>query len=134
MSALEDKTSILESRNVTVGSRRTSMRLEPQMWDAIESIAHIEGVTVNNLCTQIDCRRRDTGLTSATRVFIISYFRHLVGRYESVSGQQEPSLVQWVLDTVVGRRTDRPPELRPPQHRLPPSGGKLRNAGYVGKD
>lgn len=112
LSALEDKSSILESRNVTVGSRRTSMRLEPQMWDAIESIARIEGTTLNSLCTQIDQRRRDVGLTSATRVFIISYYRHLVRRYEGAGIPAGASLAGWVLDTVVGRRIERMPEFR----------------------
>ena len=113
MSAPEDKSSILESRNVTVGGRRTSMRLEPQMWDALESIARSEGMTLNNLCTQIDQRRREIGLTSATRVFIISYFRQLVRRYEGETSETAGSLARWVLDTVVGRRLDRMPELRP---------------------
>lgn len=112
LSAPEDKSSILESRNVTVGGRRTSMRLEPQMWDALESIARSEGMTLNTLCTQIDQRRREIGLTSATRVFIISYFRQLVRRYEG-EASESGSLARWVLDTVVGRRLDRMPELRP---------------------
>jgi|GEM_PF-713253 len=58
------------------------MRLEPQMWDAIETIARLEGMTINRLCAEIDQRRREIGLTSATRVFIISYYRQLVRSYE----------------------------------------------------
>ena len=113
MSAPEDTLSILESRNVTVGARRTSMRLEPEMWDALESIARSEGMTLNTLCTQIDQRRREVGLTSATRVFIISYFRQLVRRYEGETSESAGSLVRWVLDTMVWRRLDRLPEFRP---------------------
>lgn len=113
MSPENDKKSILESRNVTVGNKRTSMRLEPQMWESLEKIARTEGVTINNLCTQIDLRRRDVGLTSATRVFIISYYRHLVRQHETERGIAGPglapraeglkgaSLARWVLDTVV---------------------------------
>lgn len=112
LSPPEDKSSILESRNVTVGGRRTSMRLEPQMWDALESIAQGEGMTLNSLCTQIDLRRREVGLTSATRVFIISYYRQLVRRYEAGVGAHGASLVRAVLDTVVGRRVERVPDLR----------------------
>jgi predicted DNA-binding ribbon-helix-helix protein len=112
-----ENNSILESRNVTVGNKRTSMRLEPQMWDAIEQIAVREGVTINNLCTQIDKRRSDrtlpVGLTSATRIFIISYFRRLVSQYErhpeggktglpKKNGHLKgSSLASWVLDKVI---------------------------------
>lgn len=113
LSSENDKKSILESRNVTVGNKRTSMRLEPQMWDSLEKIAKTEGVTINSLCTQIDLRRGAVGLTSATRVFIISYFRHLVRQHELERGLNGPGLVpridglkgaslaRWVLDTVV---------------------------------
>lgn len=112
--------SILESRNVTVGNKRTSMRLEPQMWNAIEEIAAREGVTINNLCTQIDKKRTDlavtVGLTSATRVFIIAYFRRLVWQYErrppensdgvprKTSQLKGASLAVWVLEKVVAGR------------------------------
>lgn len=116
----QEHISILESRNVTVGNKRTSMRLEPQMWNAIEEIAAREGVTINNLCTQIDKKRTDlavtVGLTSATRVFIIAYFRRLVWQYErrpsdrsdgipkKVSQLKGASLAAWVLEKVVTGR------------------------------
>lgn len=113
LSSENGKKSILESRNVTVANKRTSMRLEPQMWESLERIARTEGVTINNLCTQIDLRRGGIGLTSATRVFIISYYRHLVRQHEAERGLPGPglaprarglkgaSLARWVLDTVI---------------------------------
>ncbi|MEQ9332937.1 MAG: ribbon-helix-helix domain-containing protein [Thalassobaculum sp.] len=115
LSASEDKSSILESRNVTVGGRRTSMRLEPQMWDAIETIAKLEGMSINRLCAEIDQRRRDVGLTSATRVFIISYYRQLVRSYEGqgLGPNGNGSLARIVLDSVVGKPIDRVTALRP---------------------
>jgi len=82
------------------------------MWIALERIAGGEGVTINNLCTQINRRRRKNGLTSATRVFILTYYRYLVWRYErqwdgksrGLDGRT-PSLkgahrADWVLETV----------------------------------
>ncbi len=83
------------------------------MWDAIETIARLEGMTLNSLCAEIDRRRRDVGLTSATRVFIISYYRQLVRRYEGKSPGLNGSLVRTVLDSVVGQPVERMPTLRP---------------------
>ena len=73
----------LKSQNIMIGGHRTSMQLEPSMWDALEDICRREGLTVNKLCTQIkdrldeQARRRgsaleetDVTLTSAVRVFI----------------------------------------------------------------
>ena len=125
MSAPEDKSSNLESRNVTVGGRRTSMRLEPQMWDALESIARREGMTLNNLCTQVDQRRREIGPTSATRVFIVSYYRQLVRRHEGEAPGSGPPLARVVLDTIVGRRIGRVADLRAPADRT-------RSVGWSG--
>src|SRR3546814_13879991 len=80
------------------------MRLEPQMWDALESIARDEGVTLNSLCTQIDQRRRRIGLTSATRLFIVGYYRDLLRRHEGHAPAKAPPLAARVLDGSEARR------------------------------
>jgi len=68
--------SALVSRNVTVNGRRTSLRLEPELWESLEEIAHREGATVNDVVAAIDGRRSDGGLTSAVRTFVLGYFRN----------------------------------------------------------
>ncbi|HYD65099.1 ribbon-helix-helix domain-containing protein [Azospirillum sp.] len=77
----------LQSRNIMVGGHRTSMRLEPSMWDALDDIAKREGLTVHELCTRIkerieqQAKLRDDAdedkvtLTSAVRVLIAMYYR-----------------------------------------------------------
>ena len=69
------RASTLISRNVTVNGRRTSLRLEPSMWDALAEIARRENMTIHQLCTQVDLRRHESSLTAAIRVFTLSYFR-----------------------------------------------------------
>ncbi len=65
-------------RNVYVAGRRTSVSMEPVMWDSLKEIGEREGMTANQLCTLIDAKRRGAGLTAAIRVFIISYYRVLL--------------------------------------------------------
>jgi len=67
--------STLVNRNVTIGGRRTSLRLEPAMWDALEEICRREEMSQHELCARIDERRRASSLTAAIRVFIVNYFR-----------------------------------------------------------
>jgi predicted DNA-binding ribbon-helix-helix protein len=67
--------STLVSRNVTLFDRRTSMRLEPAMWDALEEISRREGRTIHDICSMVDLQRRESSLTAALRVFIVAYFR-----------------------------------------------------------
>lgn len=67
----------LINRNVTVNGRRTSIRLEPEMWDALEEIAKREGVRVSDVVSRIDrhARLSGSGLTARVRVFVLGYFR-----------------------------------------------------------
>ncbi len=67
--------STLINRNVTIGRRRTSLRLEPAMWDALEEICRREEMSQHEICATIDERRRASSLTAAIRVFIVNYFR-----------------------------------------------------------
>lgn len=78
----------LKSQNIMIGSHRTSMRLEPSMWDALEDIARRERLTIHELCGLIKERLArqqemrgnaasdsEVTLTSAVRVFIAAYYR-----------------------------------------------------------
>ena len=65
----------LISRNITLADRRTSIRLEPEMWDALNEICAREGRSLHDICSQIDRERSQSGLTAAVRVFILNYFR-----------------------------------------------------------
>src|SRR3954463_7865501 len=67
--------STLVSRNVTVSGRRTSMRLEAAMWDALHAICRRERRSLHDMCSLINGQRQESSLTAAIRVFIMLYFR-----------------------------------------------------------
>ena len=68
--------STLVSRNITVGGKRTSVRLEPEMWRALKEISARESCSIHELCTLISFRKnKRTSLTAAIRVFLMLYFR-----------------------------------------------------------
>jgi predicted DNA-binding ribbon-helix-helix protein len=68
--------SSLVIRNVVVAGRRTSVRLEPTMWDGLHDIARRMDMTIHELVTQIDRRRTASTLTAAIRVHIVDFYRH----------------------------------------------------------
>jgi predicted DNA-binding ribbon-helix-helix protein len=70
-----DLASNLAMRSVTINGRRTTMRLEPSMWNALQRIAAEHSVTVNQLCSQIDSSRGDLSMTAAVRSYIVSYLQ-----------------------------------------------------------
>jgi predicted DNA-binding ribbon-helix-helix protein len=72
---LDNAQSSLGIHNIVVGGRRTSVRLEPAMWDALQDIARRQHVTVHDLVTHIDRNRTSSGLTAAIRVHIVNFYR-----------------------------------------------------------
>ena len=77
LSHKDQSPSTLISRNVTVAGHRTSIRLEPDMWDALQDICARERSDMNQVCTLIAFQKKDerTSLTAAIRVFIMHYYR-----------------------------------------------------------
>ena len=67
--------STLEPRNIVVNGHRTSVRLEPDTWAALEDIVRGERMTINRLCSLIERRRKQSSLTAAIRVYVLTYFR-----------------------------------------------------------
>jgi len=68
--------STLVSHNVVVSGHRTSVRLEPEMWDGLREICRRERANMHHICTTVFLQKlEETSLTAAIRVFIMRYFR-----------------------------------------------------------
>ena len=59
-------------RSVNVGTGRTTVRLEPEFWAALEDMARRQGVTLARLIQDTD---GPDGRTGALRVRALVYFR-----------------------------------------------------------
>lgn len=68
--------SALISHNIMIQGRRTSVRLEKEMWLGLKEIARREQCTIHNLCEVVSSRKRkNSSLTAAIRVFVMVYFQ-----------------------------------------------------------
>jgi predicted DNA-binding ribbon-helix-helix protein len=68
--------SSLVSRNLVVCGRRTTVRLEDEMWASFKNIAESEECSVNDLAGRIDSRKKaGQSFTSAIRLFLMLYYR-----------------------------------------------------------
>jgi predicted DNA-binding ribbon-helix-helix protein len=65
----------LINRNVVAERGRTSMRLEPELWEALLEICGREGQDMSALVRKVEQNGHAGGRTSAVRVFVMSYFR-----------------------------------------------------------
>jgi predicted DNA-binding ribbon-helix-helix protein len=67
--------STLLNRNVTVAGHRTSIRLEPAMWEALQQVCTREHKPLNELVTEVERQRVESSLTAAIRVYLLHYFQ-----------------------------------------------------------
>lgn len=95
---------MLLCKNVVVNGRRTSMRLDKETWLALSDICKRENITLYKLCSLIDSSKGSSGLSSATRLFVLTYYRRSLAKYEigvKQSTQAAPSFrVEQVLNAV----------------------------------
>ncbi|MBC8239333.1 MAG: ribbon-helix-helix domain-containing protein [Alphaproteobacteria bacterium] len=71
-------------RNIRIGNRRTSIKLEPEMWDALAEICARTEKNLNEICTEVhtasgvndpDDIPGGANFTSELRVFILDFYR-----------------------------------------------------------
>ncbi len=68
--------STLLSKNIRIHKHRTSVRLEPEMWNALNEIATLEGCSIHDLCGAVhDLKDPGASFTAALRVFMMEYYR-----------------------------------------------------------
>lgn len=104
--------SSLINKNVVVDGRRTSIRLEREMWDALDEICDRECCKVHEIATMVNSTRWESTLTAAMRVFIMRYFRDAAtgyGHRRAGHGQgkrlrRNPQHTQRRLDRLVERQ------------------------------
>ncbi len=65
----------LVNRNIVAGRGRTSMRLEPELWDALLEICRRESLDPGQLVRRVEEQGHAGGRTSAVRVYLMTYFR-----------------------------------------------------------
>ena len=72
-------TDVNQPRTIFLGSRKTSVRLPPVMWQALDDIARHLGITRADLLAQIDLDRDPGhGFTDAIRIYIVEFYRERV--------------------------------------------------------
>jgi predicted DNA-binding ribbon-helix-helix protein len=101
---MEDPGSTLVIRNVVVLNKRTSLRMEPEMWDALNDVARREGHSLHDICTRIvECKPGGASLTAAIRVFLVNYYRMSStedGHREAGHGVGDPDIIGMALAPI----------------------------------
>ena len=62
-------------RSITIAGHATSISLEAPFWDAIRDIASQQDMSTQDLIAEIDNSKRIASLSSAIRVYILSWYQ-----------------------------------------------------------
>jgi len=73
-------------RSFSIGGHRTSISLEPAFWTALRDVAARERLPLARLVATIDQNRGDEGLSSAVRIWLLSYFQSRSGSRSDDNG------------------------------------------------
>ena len=76
--------------SIGISGRRTTVRLEDEMWASFKDVAEKEGCTLQDLASHIHgWKKSDDNFSSAIRVFLMLYYRDAareVGRARAGGG------------------------------------------------
>ena len=66
--------SSLVLKTIELQDRRTSLKLEPLMWAALERVCEERGISPASFITEVEQRALASSLTSAVRVALLEHF------------------------------------------------------------
>jgi predicted DNA-binding ribbon-helix-helix protein len=70
--------SFVVTRSVNINGRHTSVSLEGAFWNALKEIAVSKNISINALVSKIDAAREAANVSSAIRLYVLSYYKRLV--------------------------------------------------------
>jgi predicted DNA-binding ribbon-helix-helix protein len=102
--------SLIVKRSVVLGAHKTSVSLEDAFWRAIKEIASLGGMTVSGLIAAVDSARHHGNLSSALRLFVLSFYREQFHHQLEIRDKRE------AIQALIGRSL-------PKSSECPPSSG-----------
>jgi predicted DNA-binding ribbon-helix-helix protein len=62
-------------RSIVVAGAKTSITLEEEFWSGLREIARRRNIKLTEIMGEIDRERQNSNLSSATRVYVLRFFR-----------------------------------------------------------
>jgi predicted DNA-binding ribbon-helix-helix protein len=66
---------LVHRHSVTIAGRKTSVNLEEPFWNGLQQIAKGQGESASDLIYHINGQRKQSNLSSAIRVFVLSDYQ-----------------------------------------------------------
>jgi predicted DNA-binding ribbon-helix-helix protein len=75
--------STIIKRSVELDRLKTSVSLEEEFWEALKEIAPVRGMSLRGLIISIDRTRNQNNLSSALRLFVLTFYQDQAERRTS---------------------------------------------------
>lgn len=66
-------------RSIVIANHKTSVSLEDAFWSSLKDIANERSMTLSDLVSSIDSKRKHGNLSSAIRLFVLDHYRVQAG-------------------------------------------------------
>lgn len=77
----------MQKKSVLIAGRHsTSISLEDEFFEALKNIAQEQKISLNQLITKIDSERETENLSSALRLYVLSYYQRQLANFSKKSG------------------------------------------------
>ncbi len=67
---------MLKKSVLIAGQHSTSISLEEEFFEALQTIAHEQKMSLNQLITIVDSQRTTANLSSALRLYVLAYYKN----------------------------------------------------------
>lgn len=75
-------------RSIVIAGHKTSVSLEEAFWKGLKEIASNRNLTLSDVVASIDTDRHNGNLSSAIRLFVLDYYRAMIGEQPSTKSAQ----------------------------------------------
>jgi predicted DNA-binding ribbon-helix-helix protein len=78
--------SLVVKRSIVIAGHKTSVSLEDAFWKGLKEIASDRELTLSDMVAAIDSGRPNGNLSSAIRLFVLEYYRTMIGPAAAAQG------------------------------------------------
>jgi predicted DNA-binding ribbon-helix-helix protein len=102
------KKSLVAKRSIVIADHKTSVSLEDTFWKSLKEIAASGGMTLSELIAAIDSARRHGNLSSAIRLFVLSFYREQLLNRPDIQDKRD------AIEALISRSALRSSRTAPP--------------------
>jgi len=99
--------SLVVKRSVVVAGHKTSVSLEDAFWNSLKEIVACGDMSVSGLLAAIDSQRRHGNLSSAIRLFVLTFYREQF--LDQLDVRDKPEAIQALISRSALKSSTYPP-------------------------